>query len=403
MKKKLTSLLLSLGLTLAMLCSLAVPSFAAGDLYAGGSGTKADPWHIKTVEQLQNVKENLDGNFVLDNDLDLSSVANWEPLGGYAELGETEFTGTFNGKNHQISNLTIASVKLIGGGLFGFISDGGIVKNLKLRDFNIKGCMFAGCLAAMAEGDGYVKNITLTGNNNISGIMYIGGILGAAECRAVKNLTATANVSMQGVPVLSQAAGVVIGAVEGPSLINCHAKGGTVNVNGSATVKSSGAVGAMAGLASESKEVRNCSAENVTVTVRRCSMVGGLLGHAGTTKGIENVSKRTKISGCTVKNVKIKADSNCSRIGGLLGSGYYRPLFQSEVNEPAAYYVTNCSVNARISTAGNTDEMLIGAVAGYAGHNSAVANTKANVKLNGAKMTKLIGATIDEVPADQLW
>lgn len=57
--------------------------------FAGGTGTESDPYIIQTAEQLNEVRNYLDGNnFRLDNDIDLTSylAANsaengWLPIG----------------------------------------------------------------------------------------------------------------------------------------------------------------------------------------------------------------------------------------------------------------------------------------------------------------------------------
>lgn len=403
MKKKSLSVLLSLCLSLVFLVVLAVPAFAA-EGFAGGKGTVGNPWHIRTVSQLQEVKNHLDGHFVLDKDLDLSSVRNWTPIGSY----ENEFTGTFDGNDHQITNLTIKAPQLLGGGLFGFIADGSVT-NLRLKNISVSGVMFAGGLAGMAE-DSTVENIRLTGNNTLSGIMYVGGVLGAAENMTVKNISAKAKLKLYGVAVISQAAGIVCGGAEGADFVNCKATGGSIRFYGDELTQSSGAVGGLAGCATDGKVVRNCSASGIKIVVSQCSMVGGLLGHSGSTAGTADKSKRTKISGCTVKNVTIKADDDSDRIGMLLGSGYYRPFFNSEIAEPTAYYVMNCTVSgkievtpAKVSGLYADREPLIGAVAGFAGRNSAVASTNANVTLNGDRLSTMIGGTLSTTSMDQLW
>lgn len=61
--------------------------------FAGGTGTESDPYIIQTAEQLNEVRNYLDGNnFRLDNDIDLTSylAANsaengWLPIGSDPE------------------------------------------------------------------------------------------------------------------------------------------------------------------------------------------------------------------------------------------------------------------------------------------------------------------------------
>lgn len=74
---------LVLGLVFALMCtaSAAVSGFAASSQFASGTGTKNNPWHIRTAAQLNNVRKHLDGNFVLDKDIDLKNYKNFQPIG----------------------------------------------------------------------------------------------------------------------------------------------------------------------------------------------------------------------------------------------------------------------------------------------------------------------------------
>ena len=65
-------------------------------------------------------------------DLDLSGYENWTPIGN----STNKFTGTFNGNNYVISNLTINSNQ-DHKGLFGFISETSEITNLGLENANI--------------------------------------------------------------------------------------------------------------------------------------------------------------------------------------------------------------------------------------------------------------------------
>ena len=48
-----------------------ITAFAA-DEFAGGTGVNGDPWLIETAEQLNNVRNHLDGYFELIGDIDLN-------------------------------------------------------------------------------------------------------------------------------------------------------------------------------------------------------------------------------------------------------------------------------------------------------------------------------------------
>lgn len=80
--------------------------------FAGGSGTKEDPYLIATADQLNAVRRGMDKHYMLVADIDLSSWGNWTPLGGnpaYEYNGRdcVRFTGSLNGNGHVISGMTI--------------------------------------------------------------------------------------------------------------------------------------------------------------------------------------------------------------------------------------------------------------------------------------------------------
>ena len=104
-------------LTLALLMALTMTAFAENG-FAGGSGTAEDPWQIVDAEQLNLIRENLGGHYILTADIDLAGYDNWEPIGTFQSLSDAPedaevphpdyaFTGTFDGDGHIISNLTV--------------------------------------------------------------------------------------------------------------------------------------------------------------------------------------------------------------------------------------------------------------------------------------------------------
>ena len=58
---------------------------------------------ITTATDLQNMNLDLAGDYVLGNDIDASSIPNFDPVGDAV----TPFTGTFDGQGHTITGLTV--------------------------------------------------------------------------------------------------------------------------------------------------------------------------------------------------------------------------------------------------------------------------------------------------------
>ena len=107
------------------------------------------PTKIYTAADLYAINSNMSGNYILMNDIDLSSATDtggewdfmgngWEPIGSYGSYGSTAFTGTFDGNGYTIKGLrldisTIPSGNtdnVIYAGLFG--NNSGTIKNLSI-------------------------------------------------------------------------------------------------------------------------------------------------------------------------------------------------------------------------------------------------------------------------------
>ena len=149
---------------------------------------------ITTADELQAIKDDLDGNYVLMNDIDLDGVA-FTPIG--------DFTGKFSGNSKVVKNLTITTQgNYIG--LFGI--NRGLIMNLGVEGTvtssgyyvggivglnygTISGCYFKGDVSAQAQQggivgwnaqEGIVDNCFAIGGVTGSG-NYAGGIVGVND------------------------------------------------------------------------------------------------------------------------------------------------------------------------------------------------------------------------------
>lgn len=158
---------------------------------------------ITSAEELNNIRNNLAGDYVLGNDIDLSSIANWQPTGTLAN----PFTGTLDGNGHTISNLTINRPTEDNVGLFGVINTtkskyapgdnsvltNPIIKNLNFINASVTGRDYVGVLAGqyitdIGQGNDYTvvsssygflcESIFLDGTAN--GRNDVGGLVGRA-------------------------------------------------------------------------------------------------------------------------------------------------------------------------------------------------------------------------------
>ena len=116
----------------------------------------ADLIEIRTAAELNNVRKNLSGNYILMADIDLSSATKsggeyynsgkgWTPIG-------SSFTGTFDGNGYSIIGLNISGVTSITNtGLFS--TNKGTIKNLILKDgTNSANSSYAGGIASVNQG-----------------------------------------------------------------------------------------------------------------------------------------------------------------------------------------------------------------------------------------------------------
>lgn len=204
------------------------------------SWAQEDVIEIGTVDELKAFRDAVNsGNqytgktVKLTSDLDLSSEANWKPIGNLVAYPGQSFNGTFDGQDHTISNLTVVD--------------------------NTPNYAVAGLFGSIVNGT--IKNLTVS-NVNIQSTHYAGGIVAYTSNK--------------------------------PTIENCHVKGGTIS--STPEVVGSGfdngdKVGGIMGYATAYSTIINCSVENVTLTAYRD--LGGVAGYsAGTVEDcqVKNVN-----------------------------------------------------------------------------------------------------------------
>ena len=244
----------------------------------GGNGSTGNPYSIADVYGLQGLASvGLGNSYVLANDIDATGTSGWNAGAGFKTLGTT-FAGTFNGQNHAIDHLLIASSSSPTG-LFGFIGSGATVSNLKLTNVNIAGTgnlMFLGALAG--ENDGTVNNVSVSGtiaSGTHTGIIA-GGVVGQNR-GTITNSSSAAVVSV-GDTISNNSiniAGGLVGSNQG-SISQSSASG---NVTGGARTFVGGLAG-QNGLTGTGGGPGTISASSATGNVAggTNSSIGGLVG-----------------------------------------------------------------------------------------------------------------------------
>ncbi|SHL05600.1 immunoglobulin domain-containing protein, partial [Desulforamulus aeronauticus] len=200
----------------------------------GSGGPGDDPIEIWTADDLNNVRNDLDGSYILMNDIDLGETygaayaggRGWQPI----HEGFVEFTGIFNGNGHTISGLYINRPDELYVGLFGLVGTDAEVFNARLEDVDVTGDAYVGGLAGITLG-----SISKTGvSGTVSGRNYIGGLAGMtfgdiSSSYAVANVTSLA---IGGGLVGSSTNTATIENTYALGAVTANQAGGLVGVNG---------------------------------------------------------------------------------------------------------------------------------------------------------------------------
>ena len=279
---------------------------------------------IKTLAELENVRNNLAGKYALGADIYINEqspvevgscsveipagegtkayrchkangtwtpdtsvfTTSWTPIGN----GTTNFTGNFNGNGYEISNLYINSTSQEQG-LFGY-TEGATISNVGVVDSYVKGSYCVGGLVGSNYTNSTVTNSYAT-NNVVTGSSYdVGGLVGFTYT----NSTITNSYAINNVVTGSNTVGGLVGLNNNSTITNSYA------INN--VVTGSNTVGGLVGFTYTNSTVSNSYATGNTVS--GSDYVGGLLGYNG---GIVTNSYAT--------NNVVTGSSNY--VGGLLG------------------------------------------------------------------------------------
>ena len=203
-----------LGITLAicmMIFCVPMGVFAesAADVWDGTADTSwytsapdASEYHISMAEQLAGLAQLVNAGdttfsgktIYLDSDLDLGGYE-WVSIATGSNQGRY-FAGTFDGQYHEITNLFSRNdgSSDFRSGLFGVVSDGGVLKNLYVTNADIvanDNSLLAGILADWVNG-GTVQNCYTSGTIvNAVGDKFVGGLVG--QCTWVTQILGCAS------------------------------------------------------------------------------------------------------------------------------------------------------------------------------------------------------------------
>ena len=231
-----------------------------GYIYDSNTNT----YTVYNADGLMNVAELVNGgktdiNITLDKNIDLTGKA-WTPIGTDYD---NSYKGTFDGGGHTITGLTFTTNDEFAG-LFGWLNRAGTVKNVVMEGVQItSNQIYGGSIGGVVGyGWGTIENCSVSGN--VSGTVYVGGVVGvqiggsitgcsssatvkgtvdvggvAGQTNSSATLTAcyaTGNVIIEINPKKNIAGGSLVGMNAGISLLACYATG-NVTSTGSSTGK----------------------------------------------------------------------------------------------------------------------------------------------------------------------
>lgn len=302
---------------------------------------------ITNIEELNAVRDNLNGKYILMNDVDLSSVTDWVPIGNK----DVPFTGVFNGNGYSVKNLSVTEADNKSIGLFGEIKNA-TVANVYIDNINVKinyPYQVTYCVGAVAGvvNSSNVLNCSASGCVDVTagGTLCIGGIAGYVSegNSTIMNCLNTANIQAAGAlsddgfglgSVIYAHVGGIAGIVyNGNTISRCMNKG-----NIGVTPLNSVYAGGICGSALYNAPVTDC-ANSGDISVNGIATAGGICGQSHT------------IANCYNTGAISVDNENKSKLGGIAGTTQFNmskaivsPLPENTVNATVSncYYIDEC-------------------------------------------------------------
>ena len=396
MKKKILSLLVTMGLAASL---VPVSVFADGtevwdgsvaESFAGGKGTKDDPYQIATGSQLAYFAKRVnaeeygekyaDTYFELTEDIDLGGKE-WTPVGETVAdliMGGHEyfvFSGNFDGNGYTIKNLTIGTeTSPYSGdvcGLFGATS--GTIEDVVLENVSINyvggnhssgyGFRMGGALVGYSMGD--IVNCTVIGLDMKAGsdgsyvaLNSIGGLVGVQDGDTTVSHSRVSG-KIEETTKKGNVGGFVGTLVKGSSAKYCGADV-SVEVTGNGRgIAVGGFVGIGNGTTADETLIENCYA---TGDITGAEYAGGFVGNISGLN-ISNCYAKGDVSNCFVGASFMGTDAasnnyygtvkNCHATGLVsdISSSAYAFAMQDTMNRST---IQNCYYNIQ-NTAKNTE------------------------------------------------
>jgi hypothetical protein len=287
------------------------------------------PLYIKDCNQLQGINNNLNGTYILTNNIDCTGQS-------FVTIGKGQaFTGAIEGEGYKIIGLKINSTginKETGSdddlGLIGSTS-GSInlgyakIRNLTLSKVDINGDRSVGALIGDALGT-TIENVTVDGK--VFGSDHVGGLIGSASDVNLINCASSASISNAKNDVgglIGFASNVIMtGSSSSASITNAGERigglvgylnsgnvtkskfTGKITINKNSTILNSDA-GGIAGYASNSVRITDSS---FTGSINGADCVGGIIGTIGAPIELSQNTSKGTLKSVGQKGIQIGCD-----------------------------------------------------------------------------------------------
>lgn len=208
----------------------------------GGTGSAAEPFLIKTADDLKNFAINYnEGRFSNNVHVQLFNDINCEREEGFttiADNNDATFYGVFDGNNKTISNLTMTGV-----GFFGYVSKDNDFGVGTIQDLTLSGCHLTsndyagGGIVAELSGGAIVSNCTIVNSTIACAANQYnpeqGGIVGRLSGTStvtgcvVNNVQVKAETTYTGGSGALGIAGGIVGSADGGTISSCAVRNGS--------------------------------------------------------------------------------------------------------------------------------------------------------------------------------
>ena len=181
-----------------------------------------------TGTDLQGIDGALTSNFALGANIDASAASTWNSGAGFSPLGiANQYTGTFDGLGHVVSNLSINRSGTSNVGLFG-VANSATFRNVGVINSSIRGQTYVGALVGNSFAGTYANTYS---SGTVNGFSWVGGLVGLGNGTTMTTSYSTANVTGS-----SQLVGGLFGQARFFGTITDSYATGTVSASGATYV-----------------------------------------------------------------------------------------------------------------------------------------------------------------------